>query len=501
MKTVRPWIFVLLVLAVTALVRVRLLNTPLERDEGEYAYVGQLMLAGVPPYRMACNMKLPGTYAAYAAIMSAFGQTIAAIHLGLLLVNAGAIVLIFLLGRRLFSTASGVAAAAAYAVLSMSEGVLGTQAHATHFVVLAALGGILLLLRDSDRANPWVLFASGFLFGTAFLMKQHGLFFGLFAAAYLVALRQWKKLPLLAAGAAAPFALTCLLLWRAGVFARFWFWTFTYASRYVAENSLSEGAAALAETFVPILRQTAALWLIAAVALVLLLRRRKPLFAAALLLFSIAAICPGLYFRPHYVVLLLPAIALLAGAFVRDRPSIAIFAAALLFSIWSQRDFLFHMPPDDVARELYGMDPFPEAIPMAAYIRNHTAPGERIAVLGSEPEIYFYARRPAATSYLYLEPLVEAQPFALAMQNDLIAQVERAAPAYVVRIPIEETLALGAEAPDRITAWWSDYGPKHYRLVGIADILPDGATQYRWEAAAETYQPRSAYHLAVYRRK
>jgi len=32
------------VLVVVAAVRLRLLNFPLERDEGEYAYAGQLML-------------------------------------------------------------------------------------------------------------------------------------------------------------------------------------------------------------------------------------------------------------------------------------------------------------------------------------------------------------------------------------------------------------------------------------------------------------------------
>src|ERR1700760_1620905 len=101
---------VALVLLATALLRLHLLHAPLERDEGEYAYSGQLMLAGIPPYLMATNMKLPGTYAAYALIMAAFGQTIAAIHLGLLLVNAGAIVLLYLIGKQLFSNSAGLAA-------------------------------------------------------------------------------------------------------------------------------------------------------------------------------------------------------------------------------------------------------------------------------------------------------------------------------------------------------------------------------------------------------
>src|SRR5271165_6802180 len=121
-----PWAIVLLVILLAALVRIRLLEIPLERDEGEYAYAGQLLLQGIPPYQAAFNMKFPGVYAAYAVIMAVFGQTIAGIHFGFLLLNAGTIVLVFLLGRRLFSTASGIAAAAAYALLSIGAGVYGT---------------------------------------------------------------------------------------------------------------------------------------------------------------------------------------------------------------------------------------------------------------------------------------------------------------------------------------------------------------------------------------
>jgi hypothetical protein len=579
--TFRPWIVVLLVILATALLRIHLIDTPLERDEGEYAYAGQLMLQGIPPYQLACNMKLPGTYAAYALILAAFGQTIAAIHAGLLLVNAGAIVLIYLLGRRLYSVAAGLAAGGAYALLSVGAGVLGTQAHATHFVVLAALGGVLLLLRYSESGRLWTLWWSGLLFGLAFLMKQHGIFFGIFGAGYLAATGKWKKLPLFLAGAVTPFGLTCLILWRAGVFGQFWSWTFTYASHYVSENSLSDGAAALAETFGPILRQGAGLWALAAVGLMLAGRgwrwgrrcrlpsnlvpletaqgadssrlcsatdtasrpsvdaagrsaqchlfSRQPtsappvpvrerqvalgrsarattspqtgdIFVPALLLCSFAAICPGLYFRAHYVVLMLPAVALLAGSCVRGRVSACLFAAALVVSVVTQREFLFRMNPVEISRELYGLDPFPEAIRVGAYIRGHTAKNALIAVLGSEPEIYFYAHRHSATSFLYTEPLVEPQPFALRMQNDMVRELERAAPAYVVRFPIEETLSLGPGSPTRLYDWWADYGPKHYQLVGIADILPDGSTVYRWDAAAEAYRPQSLYHLAVYRR-
>ena len=87
----RAWIIVVLAILLTVVVRVRLRDMPLERDEGEYAYAGQLMLDGVPPYKEAFNMKLPGTYVAYAMSMAVFGKTSTGVHLGLAVVNAATI--------------------------------------------------------------------------------------------------------------------------------------------------------------------------------------------------------------------------------------------------------------------------------------------------------------------------------------------------------------------------------------------------------------------------
>src|SRR5947208_10411829 len=111
----RPWLLVGLTILFVLAVRARLREMPLERNEGEYAYAGQLILQGIPPYKEVYNMKLPGTYAAYAVIMAILGQSPSAIHLGLALVNAGSIVFMFLLGRQLLDEAAGVVAAVAFA--------------------------------------------------------------------------------------------------------------------------------------------------------------------------------------------------------------------------------------------------------------------------------------------------------------------------------------------------------------------------------------------------
>ncbi len=394
------WIAVLLVLLAVGAIRWRLLETPLERDEGEYAYNGQLMLQGIPPYRLAANMKLPGTYAAYAVWMAVLGQTVAGIHLGLLLMNAAAIVLIALLGMRLLGTASGLAACAAYALMSVGSEVMGTQAHATHFVIVPALGGALLLLRYSESRSLATLGWSGLLFGLAFMMKQPGILYGVFGMLWLV-LVEWRKLRSLPAkllifgsALAAPFLLTCALLWRAGVFQKFWFWTFTYARTYASEVSPSEGWDDFTDAIAPLVAQNATLWILAGAGLVWIWwkkpLRRSAAFLSGLLVFSFLAVCPGLYFRGHYFILMLPAVALLAGALLAgagawERPMYLAFTAALLVSLFTPRYYLYRMRPLQDSRELYGRSPFPVAMPIAYLVRAHTHKNARIAVLGSEP--------------------------------------------------------------------------------------------------------------------
>src|SRR5512140_2574417 len=98
-QALNPDFFVYAILAAILIficyIRIRLSSFPLERDEGEYSYFGQLILHGVPPYKLAYNLKLPGTYFCYALIMGIFGQTAAGIRIGLMLFNLGSLLFLF----------------------------------------------------------------------------------------------------------------------------------------------------------------------------------------------------------------------------------------------------------------------------------------------------------------------------------------------------------------------------------------------------------------------
>src|SRR2546428_1953836 len=216
----RAWALGVLALVglATAGIRLRLLDIPLDRDEGEYAYFGQLLLRGIPPYAQAYNFKMPGIYAVYALILAAFGQTPAGIHLGLLVVNVVTIALVFLVARRHFDARVAVVAAAAFAALSLSPRLLSTAAYAEHFVLPPVLAGLLILPRAIDRRSMAAYLGSGALFGTAFVVKQSAGAFLLFAVLYvLLGMRDDTRLRLaasaaLVAGALGPVAAGWLLL-------------------------------------------------------------------------------------------------------------------------------------------------------------------------------------------------------------------------------------------------------------------------------------------------
>jgi 4-amino-4-deoxy-L-arabinose transferase-like glycosyltransferase len=516
-----------LVILLIAGIRFRLREMPLERDEGEYAYAGQLILQGIPPYQLAYNMKLPGTYAAYAAIMAVFGDTATGIHLGVIVVNASCTFLIFLIAKRLFDQTAAVVAAATFGLFTIRPQLLGLAGHATHFVVLMALLSIYLLLKAGEARRLWLYFCSGIFSGLALLMKQPGMFFIVFAGFYLLwhekqAKAGWKppftKLASLLGGAALPYLMTCLVLWRAGVFPKFWFWTVAYARTYGSQLTAHQGLREFANrmelqkehisliSFLLVFGMAAFLWD----------RKLKPhsIFILGLLAFSFLAVSAGFYYRGHYFIVLYPALALLTGAAVSsgtdllrklNLPRVLTIAPVLVFvtafanALYAERAVYFEETDYQACREIYGTSPFPEAVAIADYIRANSDQAARVAVFGSEPEIYFYAQRHSATGYIYTYPLTEEQTYASTMQSEFIREVEATAPEFVVYVLMDRSWLRHARTDDHIFRWADAYTRDHYSLVGVAD---GGANHdiYRWGADARSYRPRRPEVVLVYRR-
>jgi hypothetical protein len=520
----------LIILLLTAGVRIRLLDVPLERDEGAYAYMAQLILQGIPPYAESHDVKMPGLYAVYALLLALFGQTQRGIHFGLLLVNAGTIVLLFLLAKKLLGNLAAVVTAAAFAILSLSQPVQGVFANAEHFVLLPAIGGFVLLLRAVKSDRLLTIFFSGILLGTAFIIKQPGAAFiacgGLYLLYSQLRVRPviWPrcllKCVLFSVGVALPFILSCLILWSAGVFHKFWFWTFVYPSEYVSSISLSMGLKILKIKILRIIKPAVFLWVLGGIGLTAIVwdkkARSQAVFVVMFLLLSFLSVCPGLYFRPHYFILLLPAVALLAGTAVNSTAQLfskvgtttlrkvvpALLVLVVVFqSVYKQRVFLFQLSPEQVSEMTYGANPFPESLRIADYIKQHSSADDSIAILGSEPQIYFYSRRRSATKYTTTYPITGNHKYARQMQEEMIRDIETAHPKFLLFVSAHTSWLAGPEAENLIFDWFEQYYPRYYTQVGIVDVWRHKPTIYRWGQDAVKYEPQSICWIAVFQKK
>jgi hypothetical protein len=167
---------------------------------------------------------------------------------------------------------------------------------------------------------------------------------------------------------------------------------------------------------------------------------------------------------------------------------------------WQQRNFLFLMDPVKVSRSTYGLNPFPESLEIARFIKDQTDETDRIAVVGSEPQIYFYSKRRSATGYVYTYALMEIQPYALKMQQEMIREIEAGNPRFLIYVNVPTSWLVRPQSEKKIFTWFYSYTWKHYDLVGVIDIGFD-RTVYRWFQQASNYRPKSPYWLTIHRRK
>jgi hypothetical protein len=453
------------------------------------------------------------------------GTTPAAIHTALAVANAVTTVFVFVLARRLGGALEGVAAALAFAVLSLSPEVLGLAAYAEPFLLVFALAGLLLLREALPGRRTGLLAAAGLLLGAGLLVKQSGVAFVALALAWTAVVhagrvpRDWGAAvadgAAVTAGALAPLAVVCGALALAGSLGNFWFWAFEYASLYVSAVPLALGPDLLLVRAGDVARSAPLLigaGLAGAVALVADPRLRpRRAFVGLFMLFSFLAVAPGLYFRHQYVMLFLPAVAIAAGVapaaaarLLARWPPIARAVAAVLLivpavhTVWNERFVLLQATPLQASRRIYGWNPFPESLVIADYIKNHTSRDDRIAVIGSEPQIYFYAERPAATSYIYMYPLMERHPYAARMQSEMIRQIEAARPTFLVYVRVYTSWLATPESEQALSRWLPEYG-RQFERVGVVDMTEP--IRYVWGDEARTYSPRSELWLGLWRRR
>ena len=321
------------------------------------------------------------------------------------------------------------------------------------------------------------------------------------------------------AGVSSVYALASLVLILQGAFDEFWFWCYEFPKVYVSELTLSEGVKWFYREFKGIVGSHLFFWITGALGSILIwftqTDKYKKIFICLFALFSCMTIVPGLYFSGHYWIQLLPALCLLIGVsfyfvkgllskFVNSKVTVSvvfgIFVIAVGRDITNQREYYFNPDYTKILRQVYNGNPFPESIIIADFIKERTTKTDTIALIGSEPQVYFYADRRCPSKHSYFEYLVFGHPKHVEWQKEFMSDIEKAMPKYMVLFFHRLSLMGDPNADMEIYTRFFELADAHYRVVGVADMAPSG-TVYVWNEDLEGFRPKGPHRILIYERK
>jgi len=154
---------------------------------------------------------------------------------------------------------------------------------------------------------------------------------------------------------------------------------------------------------------------------------------------------------------------------------------------------------DEAGARLFPSNEFQVYPVIADYLQRHSAPAATFAVLGSEPELFFYAHRRSVTGYIYMYDLVQDQPFRQRMEKEMVSEVEQGRPDYVVFVNVVYSwLPYRPESFQTLKDWIFQYTENHYDPCGVVTFTPN---QYFWGPDCFQRVPLGHRFLMIFERK
>ncbi len=152
----------------------------------------------------------PGWPYFLAGVVWLFGPSVLAAEIVQSLLNALTAAIVFLIARKLWGTACGIAAGTAYAILPSAIEWCATLASEPLYTLLWACATYIWVSRPTDKLGWYAL--SGALLGAAALVRPSALFFWLILVVYLLTLREQRRRPWRIAGVAGVTALCTFIV-------------------------------------------------------------------------------------------------------------------------------------------------------------------------------------------------------------------------------------------------------------------------------------------------
>jgi len=435
-EAIKPWLPLLALLGLMALLRLPSLDLPLDRDEGEYATLAQQWAAPARalPYLDFMQVKPPLAPALYALAFKAAGPGLArqlhSLRLLDLLWHLASLSLLYGLLKSLAGPWAASLGGLLWALGACHPQLQGFSANTEAWASLPLLAALCLLMpKPAPKALRLAL--SGLALGLASLARQPML-------AFLPALAwasgpswrsRYKNGAWLLAGALAAWAL-CLAF-------------FTLQGGWLASLALLRCVWAYGASYAAVPRAIAPaakaglvlLWVLggmlpAALAGAALARPAERRLAQLLLLAGALACLPGGHLYPHYFLVLLLCLALAAvigfGALRGAWRWVAalgllffVAAFALAYApLWRARDAA------SASQALYHVPAFSQAAQAAQALEQQDPKGGRLWMWGSEPELFFLSGRRPACRFLYSYPFTGEAPAWPGGEQELLAALD-----------------------------------------------------------------------------
>jgi 4-amino-4-deoxy-L-arabinose transferase-like glycosyltransferase len=456
-----PWLGApVLAVAVTALLRWPFLDAPLTADEGGYGEVARLWAHGRSLYGSVWVDRPQGLIVIFrTAIATGLGSPVA---LRCLAMGVGALVVVgaMSVGSAWGGRGVGLAAGIFVATAGASPFIEGFTLSGELLASALATAAVAAFLYYERTANVLTLVAAGLAGGSAIMVKQSAFDAVLAVAGYLLISRRRRAFgpsAIFATAAALPVAVAVLLAqsWRDWLEAVVFYGahaSLSVASLHAHLSALVSSLPAAAKALAPVALLACVGW------------RRSPVLARIWLATAAAGVCLGSGLHPHYYIELVVPLALLAAFGVVDvasparRRAIVVGAAAFVVAwavpLWSASD-------KQQAAAIWPHDPHLQTDgAVAAYVRQHSAPSQRIYVMWAAADIYYLADRAPSYRYLWLRNLMTIKG-AVANADRMLA---RRTPALVV-----EAQRPAAADPTGRSATILE---RDYRLVAVIDGVP-----------------------------
>jgi len=489
-------------------------NTPLTRDEGEYAYAAQLLERGVAPYQHALIQKPPMVIYSYAFADWWMPQCwwspriLAGVFVALATVLLGYAV------RLEFG--AGVAWMAVWLATVMIPAPELDQfaANTEMFLLLPLLTIVAVFVREQHRGyRPWHSWVAGFAAVTAVLYK----YTVVPLVAFIFIMWLWKTARtqnvrqlvrrLFPAGIGAAIGGALILgffIFRDGG-RQLWECTVLFNRQYVQSGNFGlSGFWFYLRSFwsawwILFLLSGAAFWRPAA----------RIWFWAGL--FGGAWLCTCASIYGHYYILLMPFWAvlaangiktageLLAGWWKRPAGGTVGFLAAVTVLLCLLPDLLWMAcPPARFSPAKFGgQNPFAESPLVARRVVELSAPGDFVFVAGSEPQILCYAHRFSPTRFITMYPLMIPGSLAPEYQREAVQDLEQRPPTLIVLARANTSWLQERNSPKEFPSQLKMMLDQNYTRVG--GFVPDATNGYWAEPLSDAQFDRSS--LVLFQRK